>query len=85
VSVVNGNGTAPARESVGDGASVAPIPRLALDVSEACAALGVSWKLWRQQIEPSVRVVRVGRRKLVSVTELERWLAENGDRVGDSV
>lgn len=58
-------------------------PILALSIEQACEALGVSWKTWREHIEPSVRVVRVGRCKRVSVAELQRWLDENGDMAGD--
>lgn len=58
---------------------VAAVPRLALSVQEACEALGVSWDFWREHVEPGVRIVRRGRRKLVAVAELERWLAENGE------
>jgi hypothetical protein len=57
------------------------VPRLALSVQEACGALGISWSFWRVHVEPEVRVVRAGRRKLVSVTELQRWLDEHGERV----
>ena len=59
--------------------SVAPVPRLALDVTEACAAVGVSWDTWRQHIEPDMRLVRIGRRKLVPVSELQRWLADHAE------
>ena len=55
-------------------------PRLALSVEEACAALGVSWDLWREHIEPEVRVVRCGRRKLIAVAELQRWLDASAER-----
>ena len=55
--------------------------RLALNVKEACAALGVSWDLWKAHIEPDVRLVRIGSRKLVPVSELERWLTENAETV----
>jgi hypothetical protein len=51
-----------------------PIPRLALNVKEACAAIGVSSDVWREHVEPDVRLVRIGARKLVPVAELERWL-----------
>jgi hypothetical protein len=57
-------------------------PVLALSVEQACQALGVSWKTWREHVEPDLAVVRVGRCKRVSVRELERWLAENGQKVG---
>lgn len=48
--------------------------RLSLTVAEACEALGVSWDFWREQVALEVRIVRRGRRKLVPVAELERWL-----------
>jgi hypothetical protein len=54
-------------------------PRLALNVEEACESLSISWDTWREHVEPDVRIVRVGRRKLIAVAELERWLAENAE------
>jgi len=59
---------------------VAPVPRLALNVEQACQALGVSWDLWREHVEPHVRLVRVGSRKLIAVAEIQRWLDENGEK-----
>ena len=59
--------------------NIAPPPRLALNIKEACASLGISWDVWREHVEPSVRLVRIGARKLVPVTELQRWLDENAD------
>jgi hypothetical protein len=59
----------------------APVPRLALNVKEACAALGVSWDVWKAHIEPDVRLVRVGTRKLVPVSEIQRWLDANAATV----
>jgi hypothetical protein len=56
-------------------------PALALNVEQACAALGVSWDTFKAQIEPSLRVVRLGRRKLIAVRELERWLDQNAEAV----
>jgi len=61
--------------------SIEPPPRLALDVSEACAALGVSWDFWSEHVAPEVPMVRRGRRKLVPVRALEAWLAENAHSV----
>jgi hypothetical protein len=57
---------------------------LAFTIAEACDALSVSWKTWREHIEPDVRVVRVGRCKRVAVTELQRWLDQNADKAGAS-
>jgi excisionase family DNA binding protein len=56
-----------------------PPPRIALTVEEACASLGVSWDTWREHIEPDVRIVRIGRRKLVPVAELECWCEKNAE------
>jgi excisionase family DNA binding protein len=58
-----------------------PPPRVALSIEEACASLGVSWDLWRSHIEPEIRLVRVGRRKLVPLAELERWVEAHAERV----
>ncbi len=49
-------------------------PALALSVEQACEALGVSWDTWRAHIESDVRLVRVGRRKLIPVSELRLGL-----------
>jgi hypothetical protein len=59
----------------------ATVPRLALDVSEACASLGVSWDYFVEYVAPELRIVRRGRRKLIALTELERWLDANAERV----
>lgn len=50
-----------------------PPPRVALTIDEACASLGVGWDLFHASIEPELRVIRLGRRKLIPVAELERW------------
>jgi excisionase family DNA binding protein len=55
-------------------------PRLALSIEEACESLSVSWDTWRT-IEPEIRLVRLGRRKLVPVTELQRWLDDHAEAV----
>jgi excisionase family DNA binding protein len=56
-------------------------PALALNVETACAALSVSYDTWREHIEPEIRLVRLGRRKLIPVAELERWLADRAENV----
>jgi excisionase family DNA binding protein len=53
------------------------VPRLALSVEEAAASLGVSWDTFHERIEPEIRLVHLGRRKLVPVSELQRWLVES--------
>jgi excisionase family DNA binding protein len=57
-----------------------PVPRTALSVEEACESLGVGWDLWKASIEPEIKLVRLGRRKLVPVSELEAWLVEHAER-----
>ena len=51
-----------------------PPPRLALTMAEAADSIGVSADFFREHVLPDLRVVRVGRKKLVSISELERWL-----------
>ena len=52
-------------------------PRLALELTEAAAALGCSVKFFNGHVRHELRLVRRGRRVLVPVRELERWLAES--------
>jgi excisionase family DNA binding protein len=49
-------------------------PRLALSPDEAAAALGVSRDYFDHHILGELRVVRRGRRVLIALAELERWL-----------
>lgn len=56
------------------------LPRLALSISEACDALGISHDFWTEHVAAEVRIVRRGRRKLVAVEELRRWLDANAER-----
>jgi excisionase family DNA binding protein len=56
-------------------------PRLTLTVEEACRALGISWDTWRAHVEPETNLVRIGRRKLVPVTELQKYLDRHGEAV----
>ena len=58
--------------------------RLALSKAEAAAALGVSVDFFEDHVMHEIRVVRLGRRRLVPVKELVRWLDENASRpLGD--
>ena len=52
------------------------IPRLALSPDEAAQALGISRDFFDEHIAPELRIIRRGRRKLIPVHELERWLSE---------
>ena len=56
------------------------LPRLALTFAESAAMLGVSDEFFARYVAHEVRFVRRGRKKLVSVRELERWLEESAAR-----
>ena len=57
-----------------------PIPALALTPAEAAAAIGVGPDFFDADIRPELRLIRRGRKVLVPVSELERWVAENAER-----
>ena len=61
-------------------AELAPIPRLALTRQDAAAAIGMSLDSFERHVQPTLRLVRRGRLRLVPVAELERWLSENAQR-----
>lgn len=48
--------------------------RLALSVEEAAEALGISRDHFDRHVLPRIRTTPVGRRKLVPIRELERYL-----------
>lgn len=58
----------------------ASIPRIALTPAEAAAAIGVGPDFFDANVAPELRLVRRGRKRLIPVTELERWTAENASR-----
>lgn len=55
------------------------IPRIALTPPEAAAAIGVGPDFFDENVAPELRLIRRGRKRLVPVTELERWIAENAE------
>jgi hypothetical protein len=59
---------------------LAPIPRLALSREDAATALGMSLDSFERHVQPTVRMCRLGRMRLVPVVELQRWLDENAAR-----
>jgi excisionase family DNA binding protein len=65
------------RVSSGLGTPMNGSMRLALSPDEAAAAVGVSRDFFDQHVAPELRIVRRGRRRLVPVRELERWLEES--------
>ena len=58
----------------------APVPRVALKREEAAAALGMSLDHFERHVQPTVRMIRSGRKRLVPVGELERWADEHAER-----
>ena len=58
----------------------ASIPRIALTPAEAAAAIGVGPDFFDGQRRASeLRLIRRGRKRLVPVAELERWVAETAE------
>ena len=42
----------------------------------AAAALGMGITMFSERVQPELRVIRVGAKVLIPVSELERWAAE---------
>jgi hypothetical protein len=62
------------------------VPRIALTPPEAAAAIGVGPDFFDANVAPELRLIRRGRKRLVPVVELERWVAESAGRpVGEEV
>lgn len=60
--------------------ALADLPRIAVGAEDAAATLGVSRAFFLERIAPELRCIRVGRRKLWRVAELERWAETNEAR-----
>lgn len=58
----------------------AGIPRISLTPAEAAAAIGVGPDFFDANVALDLRLIRRGRKRLVPVSELERWTAENASR-----
>ncbi len=56
------------------------VPRLALSPDEAAQALGVSRDYLDEHVGHELRWVRRGRRRFVSIAELEKWLDRSAER-----
>lgn len=59
----------------------ASIPRIGLTSPEAAAAIGVGPDFFEANVAPDLRLIRRGRKRLVPVSELERWTVENASWV----
>lgn len=60
-----------------------PPPRIALTPPEAAESLGVSHDFFREHIDPELRWIRRGRKRLVPVSELQAWAERSAGRVFD--
>jgi excisionase family DNA binding protein len=67
----------PARPLTISGVEGHKVPRLALSKAEAAESLGVSVDFLEEHVMPELRIVRRGRRRLIAVAELERWLSRS--------
>lgn len=56
------------------------VPRIALTPDEAANSIGVGRSMFYEQILPELRVVRIGRKRLIPVRELETWTERNAAR-----
>ena len=62
----------------------ATTPAMALTAARAAAALDMSEDHFREHVAPELRWIRRGRKRVVAVTELDRWLERNASRALDS-
>lgn len=60
------------------------VPRLALTKTEAARTLGVSVDFFDLYVLPEIRIVRRGRRRLIPLDELRRWLDDSAARTPES-
>jgi hypothetical protein len=60
------------------------VNRLALSIAEAASVLGVSENSFRSAVMPEIEKLYVGRRVLVPVVALERWVADRSEREGSA-
>jgi excisionase family DNA binding protein len=56
------------------------VPRLGLSKAEAAEALGVSVDFFEEHVMPELRIVRRGRRRIIPLAELTRWLEQSAQR-----
>ena len=59
---------------------LAAVPRVALSREVAAHALGISLDSFERYVQPHVRIIRLGRLRLVAIAELEDWARSAGER-----
>ncbi len=57
-------------------------PRLAYTRKEAAAALGVSLSHFQRHVQPHLKCVYSGQLRLYPVSEINRWLDDEGCQAG---
>lgn len=60
-------------------ADVTPAPIL-VSREDAAEMLAMSLRHFERFVQPHVRIVRIGQRRLIPVAELERWASETAER-----
>jgi hypothetical protein len=61
--------------------NIAPVPRVLLTREEAAASLGMSLDSFERYVQPDLKLARLGRLRLVSIRELERWAEVHSEHV----
>jgi hypothetical protein len=61
-------------------ARTGPVPRVALTREEAASALGMSLDSFERHVQPTIRLLRLGKMRLVPVAELARWADDHAER-----
>lgn len=56
------------------------VPRQALTADEAAECLGVSRDFFDDHVLPELRIVRRGRKRIIPLRAIERWLDEEAER-----
>lgn len=56
------------------------VPRVALSREEAAAALGMSLDSFERHVQPTIRMLRLGKLRLVPVAALEEWANDHAER-----
>jgi excisionase family DNA binding protein len=56
------------------------VDRLAFTPEEAAASIGCSRSFFYEHVLPDLRVVRVGRRRIIPRESIEQWLREEASR-----
>jgi hypothetical protein len=57
------------------------MPRIALTIPEAAASIGVGIDFFAEHVQPDLKVIRRGSKRLIAVEELRRWAEANSERV----